>query len=224
MELKRRSVLGPKYSGSNLFSSKLVCEDCGGFYGKKKWHSGSMHEKIVYQCNNKFDKGKDKCQTPHLSEETVKTKFIEAYNLTMGDKRRIIDDSKEVIGLLTDTIKIDDEIVKINEEITIVSELVSKLVKENSKTDIQFGEYNKRYEELSERYEKLRLRHEELLKQKNSKQAKAIKLRAFISSLENSDHQIKYWNEMIWMLIVESATVHRDSSVTFKFHNGLEIK
>jgi hypothetical protein len=29
---------------------------------------------------------------------------------------------------------------------------------------------------------------------------------------------------MVWMLIVESATVHRDSSITFKFYNGLTVK
>ena len=224
IELQRRSVMGPRYSANDLFSSKLICEDCGGFYGRKKWHSGSNYEKFVYQCNNKFHKGKDKCLTPHLNQEDIKEKFIKAYNLTMADKRRIIDDANEVIELLTDTSKIDEEIVKINDEIIVVSELVSKLVKENSKTDIQIEEYNKRYEQLSERYEKLRLRHEELLKQKNSKQAKAIKLTAFISSLENSEDQIQYWNEMIWMLIVESATVHRDSSITFKFYNGLTVK
>lgn len=224
IELQRRSVMGPRYSANDLFSSKLICEDCGGFYGRKKWHSGSNYEKFVYQCNNKFHKGKDKCLTPHLNQEDVKERFIKAYNLTMKDKRRIIDDAKEIIELLTDTSKIDEEIVKINDEIIVVSELVSKLVKENSKTDIQIEEYNNRYEQLSERYEKLRLRHEELLKQKNSKQAKTIKLTAFISSLENSENQIQYWNEMIWMLIVESATVHRDSSITFKFHNGLTVK
>lgn len=224
IELDRRKELRAKYSGNDIFASKLVCSDCGGFYGKKKWHSGSKYEKFVYQCNNKFHKGKDKCLTPHLNQEDIKEKFIKAYNLTMADKRRIIDDANEVIELLTDTSKIDEEIVKINDEIIVVSELVSKLVKENSKTDIQIEEYNKRYEQLSERYEKLRLRHEELLKQKNSKQAKAIKLTAFISSLENSEDQIQYWNEMVWMLIVESATVHRDSSITFKFYNGLTVK
>lgn len=223
LEQKRRSVLGPKYSGRDLFSSKLICEDCGGFYGKKKWYSGKKYEKSVYQCNNKFHKGKEKCKTPHLLEEDIKSKFIKAYNLTMEDKTRIIEDANEVIELLTDTKKIDDEVVKINEEITIISELVSKLVKENSKTDIQIEEYNKRYEQHSDRYEKLRLKNDELLKQKNMKQAKAIKIRAFISSLESSETQIQYWNEMVWMLIVESATVHRDSSITFKFYNGLTV-
>ena len=32
--------------------------------------------------------------TPHIMEEDIKLKFIEAYNLTMKDKKRIIQDSQ----------------------------------------------------------------------------------------------------------------------------------
>lgn len=34
-ELKRRELIGVSYSSSNVFSSKLICCDCGAFYGKK---------------------------------------------------------------------------------------------------------------------------------------------------------------------------------------------
>ena len=36
IELARRDELGAKYSSNDIFASKLVCEDCGGFYGQKK--------------------------------------------------------------------------------------------------------------------------------------------------------------------------------------------
>lgn len=35
VEMERRDRLGAKYSAADIFSSKLVCSDCGGFYGKK---------------------------------------------------------------------------------------------------------------------------------------------------------------------------------------------
>jgi len=34
IELERRNKIGAQYSSSDTFSSKLICEDCGGFYGK----------------------------------------------------------------------------------------------------------------------------------------------------------------------------------------------
>jgi site-specific DNA recombinase len=38
-EIARRKLLGRSYSGNSVFSSKLVCADCGGYYGQKVWHS-----------------------------------------------------------------------------------------------------------------------------------------------------------------------------------------
>jgi hypothetical protein len=125
VELGRREALGAQYSSSDIFASKLICEDCGGFYGKKKWHSNSKYSRFIYQCNNKFHKYKDKCMTPNLKEEDIKLKFIKAYNIVMEDKERILQDTKEVIELLTDTTKLDIDISKIDDEIIVISELGS---------------------------------------------------------------------------------------------------
>ena len=40
-EFVRRKGLGHRYSGNSIFASRIVCGDCGGFYGSKVWHSNS---------------------------------------------------------------------------------------------------------------------------------------------------------------------------------------
>jgi len=40
-EFARRKSLGRKYSGGSVFSSRLVCGDCGEYFGSKVWHSNS---------------------------------------------------------------------------------------------------------------------------------------------------------------------------------------
>ena len=224
IELKRRERIGAKYSSSDVFASKLICEDCGGFYGKKKWHSNSKYSRFVYQCNNKFHKHKDKCQTPNLSEEDIRLKFIRAYNLSMEDKKRIIEDTYEVIELLTDTAKLDDAISELEDEIMVTSEIVSRFVNENSKTDIALEDYNKKYEELSNRYDKLKIKHADLINERNEKQGQALIMKAFIKNLSESEDKLDEWNERIWMLLVDGATVHRDSSITFELYNGIDVK
>jgi len=219
-EQERRNEIGAQYSSSDIFASKLICEDCGCFYGQKKWHSNSKYSRFIYQCNKKFHKHKEKCQTPNLTEEDIKLKFIQAYNIVMEDKERMIQDSNEVIELLTDTTKIDDEISNINDEIIITAELVNKLVKENSKTSISLKEYNKKYDELSNRYEKLQVKQEELHKLRSDKQGQALKMKSFLANLFQLEDELDDWNESLWMLMVDSATVHRDSSITFRFQNG----
>lgn len=224
VEMKRKDNLGAKYSATDIFSSKLVCSDCGGFYGKKKWHSNTSYERFVYQCNSKFQKGKCRCQTPHLTEDEIKEKFIEAYNLTIEDKERITNDLKEVINLLTDTTELEKGIEQINAELSVVVELAAKTIKENSKSNEDSVDYENKYQNLVERHKILSCELDKLLKEKTDKESKVTKLNAFVSVMSKSDDKLSDWNERIWMLLVDGATVHRDSSITFKLHNGIESK
>ncbi|HAU31935.1 MAG TPA: hypothetical protein DCW46_06700 [Desulfotomaculum sp.] len=55
-EFRRRKAGGHYTSGINCFASRIVCGDCGSFYGRKVWHSGSQYACTVWQCNRKFNK------------------------------------------------------------------------------------------------------------------------------------------------------------------------
>lgn len=69
-EIKRRKAIGRAYSGKSVFASKIICSDCGGYYGHKTWHSNDKYKYSIWQCNHKFD-GEHHCETPHLNEEDV---------------------------------------------------------------------------------------------------------------------------------------------------------
>ncbi|MDY0278274.1 MAG: zinc ribbon domain-containing protein, partial [Acholeplasma sp.] len=223
-ELMRRDEIGAAYSGNSIFSSKLICGDCGGFYGRKKWHSNSKYSRFVYQCNHKFDKGKDKCTTPNLTDSEIKHKFIEAYNITTQDKKRIIDDTNAMIALLTDTTQIDNQIDDLYDEMVVTTELINKLIKDNSKSNMDQDEYDKKYMELTKRYEQVKNRQEELIDARTNKKAQELNMKTFVANLSKSEDKIAEWNESIWMLLVKSAIVHRDKSITFKLNNGKEIR
>lgn len=88
-EFARRKFLGNAYSGKSVLSAKLVCEDCGGFFGSKVWHSTDQYRRTIWQCNSKF-KGKDRCHTPVLDTETVQHLFITAYNQMMQNRKQSV--------------------------------------------------------------------------------------------------------------------------------------
>ena len=224
VEMERRDNLGAKYSATDIFSSKLVCSDCGGFYGKKKWHSNTAYERFVYQCNSKFQKGKCRCQTPHLTEAEIKEKFIEAYNLTMEDKERITNDLKEVINLLTDTTELEKGIERINAELSVVVELAAKTIKENSKSNEDSVDYENKYQNLVERHKILSCELDKLLKEKTDKESKVTKLNAFVSVMSKSDDKLSDWNERIWMLMVEKAIIQRDKRIKFILYGNHNIE
>lgn len=69
-----------RYSGVSIFSTKIICGDCGCWYGPKTWHAGTRYEKIVFQCNHKYKNG-TVCKSPNLTEPQIKDLFIRAMRL-----------------------------------------------------------------------------------------------------------------------------------------------
>jgi hypothetical protein len=90
--IRERSAM-KGHSGVTIYSSKVKCECCGGWYGSKVWHSTDRYSKVVWQCNAKF-KDKTHCSTPHLTEEEIQDVFISVVNQLIADKEEILDGLK----------------------------------------------------------------------------------------------------------------------------------
>ena len=222
-EIARRRSLGRAYSGNSVFSSKLVCGDCGGFFGQKVWHSNDPYRKVIWRCNSKF-KGETKCATPHLDTETIQRKFLIAYNRLMADREGVISDCALMRRVLSDTTALDAELDNLNEEITVVSELVKTCVKENASTAQSQEEYAKKYNGLLARYEKATARLTEVTAEKEHKHDQDRELRLFIEELKKQPLVLEEWDERLWISILDRATVFRDGRIAFKFKSSREIE
>ena len=104
-EISRRKKLGRKYSGNTIFSAKLVCGDCGSFFGSKVWHSTSKYRRIIWQCNNKF-KWEHLCSTPHLYEDEIKLRFITAFAEFFQKKDVVLETCHMLMEELADTLSL----------------------------------------------------------------------------------------------------------------------
>ena len=71
-ELARRKQISRQYSGKSIFSSRIVCGDCGSYFGSKVWNSTSKYRRVIWQCNSKF-KGehRDRGVSPNKNEKTA---------------------------------------------------------------------------------------------------------------------------------------------------------
>ena len=152
-EMKRRKENTGHHSGTSCFSSKIVCRQCGNFYGSKVWHSTSKYRRTIWQCNHKF-KNNERCKTPHLYEDEIKEAFLKAFNQLITNKDEIIENCEAMKRVLTDTFALDDEARKLQSELEIIAETIHKCVDENAHTEIDQAEYQDRYISLKERYEK----------------------------------------------------------------------
>lgn len=222
-EIYRRQRLGRSYSGSSIFASKLICGDCGGFYGKKVWHSKDAYRREVWRCNSKF-KGEARCQTPALDTEVIQQMFLRAYNQLMGSREQVIQACEVMRSVVADFTELDAEIETLNEEIQVVAGLVSQCIKENATSQQSQEEYTKKYNRLVRRYERAVERLKKANAEKEDRMDRDRELRIFIGSLEKQPLVLEIWDERLWVSLLDSATVHMDSRIAFRFKDGTEIE
>ena len=222
-EIARRQALGRSYSGSSIFASKLICGDCGGFYGKKVWHSTDAYRREIWRCNSKF-KGESKCETPALDTETIQQMFLRAYNQLMGNREQVIQACEVMRSIASDCTKLDAEIDALNEEIQAIAGLVNQCIKENATTQQSQDEYTKKYNRLVKRYERAVERLKKATAERENRMQRDRDLRIFISSIKEQPIVLETWDEGLWLTLLDTATVHADNRITFRFKDGTDIE
>ena len=80
--IAERNIYRAKNRDVSSLSNKLICADCGGFYGHKVWHNYSNTERYdVWYCNQKYT-NEQKCQTPVLRQSELEEVLIAALDKT----------------------------------------------------------------------------------------------------------------------------------------------
>lgn len=222
-EIKKRKAAGRQQSGIGCFSSKIVCGECGGFYGSKVWHSTSKYRRTIWQCNSKFKNGTH-CGTPHFSDDALQCAFVEAFNQLVENKDRIIEDFDSIIEVLMDTSALDKESIKLRDECSVVMELIRKCVDENAHSAINQDEYQERYNGLVERYEAAKQRLDAVSDEKLARAAKRESITRFLSDLRQRGSLLVGFDEELWYSTVDIVTVDSAGDFTFSFKNGMKIK
>lgn len=220
-EFERRKRISRQYSGKSIFSSRIICGDCGSYFGSKVWNSTSKYRRVIWQCNGKF-KGEHKCETPHLDEETIKARFVAALNAVIDSKDNILEDCRLMQTILTDCTSIDTEIESLLEEIEVVTELTKRCIAENSQMAQNQEEYAPRYNGFVERYEKAKAQLEQLRSTKAAREAQADAIGAFMFEMQELDTLTEF-DEKLWLTVIDTVTVHTDGRMRFKFQGGTEI-
>ena len=206
-----------------VFSGKIKCGDCGSWYGSKVWHSNDKYRKVVWQCNHKFDGG-EKCTTPHLDEEAIKTMFIKALNNFCGERAEITADFEEMKEAAFGTDELDREKKHLQEKMNVVAELIQQCIAENARIAQNQKEYEKRYNALAERFDRAKARLSEVEDGIVAKQAQREMMQNLADTLGAMPDAVDSFDEDAWYALVDYATVYGRDDIRFTFKNGMEIK
>lgn len=219
-ELERRKELGRKYSGKSILSSKIICGDCGQFYGSKIWNSNSKYRRTIWQCNNKFSNGK-KCITPHIDEDEIKDKFVEVFNEIILRKEDILSDCRLIQSELTDCKELDNRICDLSSELEVIANIVKQHIDDNAKQMQDQTKYIEKYESLASKYKKIKEELDSITAKRNERVKKAELIGGFMFCLNETQGAIIEFDKALWIATVDNVTIEKNGKICFKFKNGV---
>jgi len=222
-EIERRKGLGRPSGCGSPFSAKIVCGDCGGFYGSKVWGSNTKYRRVIWRCNEKYKNGK-RCKTPHVTEDDVKQRFLVAFNTLMGSREELLTNCCLAQQILCNQSAIEAELEELRREIEVVTELSKNAIYENARTPASQDEWSKRNNSYLKRHRKATERVAELERLQRERQNKSLVLSNFIREIESQPLVLEEFDEKLWGVSVRKVKVMVDGRMLFEFKDGKEFK
>jgi DNA invertase Pin-like site-specific DNA recombinase len=222
-EMERRKGLGRPCGCGSPFSAKIVCGDCGGFYGSKVWGSNTKYRRVIWRCNEKYRKDRP-CGTPHITEDNVKQRFLAAFNILMGNREELLASCRLSQSLLCDCSDIDAELKELRREVEVVTELSKKAIYENARVPVSQDEWSERNNNYLGRHRKATARAAELEMLKRERQNKLLTLETFIKGIESRPLILEEFDDKLWAVAIENVKVTQDGRLVFSFKDGTEIE
>ncbi|MDO6355720.1 recombinase zinc beta ribbon domain-containing protein [Caloramator sp. CAR-1] len=219
---KRKEVKGYKTGGS-FFSGKVICGDCGSFYGRKVWHSTSKYRRVIWQCNNKFKNDK-RCKMPHIYEDKIKKAFVEVFNGFIENKEEILKGYEEVIKELTNTKDLDEKIFELERQAKEILDEINRCIRDNVTKAQDQEEYMTRYNALVERYEGIRKLIEDVENERLKRLVKKDRIDEFMKVLRDRDGVIDEFDGEFWNMVIEAVKVYAGGKIVFVFRDGMEVE
>ena len=221
LELAQRAKYKRSLGNGSPFTTKIICGDCGAFYGHKISHSGKPCQKDIWYCNHRFE-GEKKCTTPIIPEEDLIAAYLTALGQILARKEAILADCRtrmdnaDKVSEIRKTRGNAEEVLQ--EQIRQIQELVHENARRTQDQEEYRVKYDKKYKDIEKQKDLIaRLKSEEL-----ELIAERAKLRRFIKALEsckdNTEFQATTWND-----IIEKAIVSADDKVTLILNNNEKV-
>lgn len=223
-EVERRKRLGRGFSGKSIFASRIICGECGGYYGSKVWHSNSPHKRRVWQCNHKYDKGKRPCSTTHLTENELQAAFMKVFNERLRHKDVIIAACRDALSEVLNVDELEQRRDTLNERLVGLGEIMRKMINRNARSPQDQAEYNREFEEKEKLYCDLCMEKDELENEISDMKHRAGRIAAYLRALEQSGDVLAEFDPEVWVMTVESITVHKWPRIVFRFRSGQDVE
>ena len=220
-EMTRRCARKGKFYDSP-FTNKIVCGDCGAYYGHRVWHSNSQYRKNIWLCNDKYEHGKT-CTTPKIEDDEIEAAFIIATNRLLKEKDNYRDDyEREMLPMIANTDGLKEQLKVLHAQLTELITQIESLVQENAKVAQSQEEYAERFARLSSLIQHKKGEIERVEQEISNARIRKENVRIYLDALQSMDSVLEKFDIEAWHRLVDYATIMPNNTIVFHMRNGQE--
>lgn len=196
-----------KYSRKYAFSCLLECGFCGGTLTRRRWHSGTEYNKVIWQCVTSTKKGKKHC--PHskgIPETAIEEAFVESYRILCDNNKDVLEEFLKRIDETLSSSSVSNKLLKVDKDIEAIEKKKGKLVDMRLEDIIDSDTYESKFSSMTTKQEELI--KERIQLQETATNEKDIKrrLRDFKKTLEQNE-VLNEFDRYVFESIVEKVIV-----------------
>lgn len=219
-ELERRFVKGGKFYDSP-FTKKVICGDCGAYYGHRVWHSNESCRKNIWLCNDKY-KHETICRPPKVTDYELEQAFILATNRLIVSKDYCVEYEREFLPLIGETGELEKKLASLREEWSEMVARIEQLVRDNAKTARDQDAYAKQFEQLSQQIEHRAAEIKATEKSISEAKTRKENARIFLEKLKTMQTILTQFDIEAWHRLVDYAKIMPDKTIVLHYRNGHE--
>ena len=200
-----------------------------GGTSRRRWHSGTDHQKNVWQCVTATKKGKKNCpESKGLEEDIIEKAFVEAFNMLCTGNKEIVEEFLSNVEKSLSSQENTKKIKKLSAEIGKTEIKISKLLDLHLEGTIGKEAYEQKYEELAGTLEKLKAERLELENILDEEKSIKVRVSAFRKLFE-SNQPLTAFDPDVFETVIEEVMLGGEEEegtknpfmLTFIFKAGL---
>lgn len=222
MEYRSRTLNmnGERSQSRYIFSSRIICGDCGNHFRRQKIYIGKPYEKIIWTCH-KHVEDKEFCHMKALREDVLQQAFVFMWNKLYTNQGTILEPLLKALTDLTASKPDTEEIEQLDNEIHSLSEqsrILNQVMKKGYMDSALFMEKNNL---LAHRLTECR-RKKTLLARRHKRTKEIVRTEQLIGLLKQEGYQREFREELFDMTVKE-IRISLDHEISFCLKNGLVL-
>lgn len=222
MEYRSRTLNmnGERSQSRYIFSSRIICGECGNHFRRQKIYIGMPYEKIIWTCH-KHVEDKEFCHMKAIREDVLQQAFVFMWNKLYTNQGTILEPLLKALTDLTaskpDSEKqeqLDNEIHSLSEQSRILNQVMKKGYMDSAL-------FMEKGNQLAHRLTECR-RRKMLLARKHKRTKEIVRTEQLIGLLKQEGYQREFQEELFDMAVKE-IRISMDHEISFCLKNGLVL-